>query len=121
MALSRSLEATRQRAGFDALVLADPSGLAIAGAGSAGTCDELAARAAVKVATRPANDTVPCRLDVVARAFQVRRFRIDGVEILLSAAGGDDQNSLSLAEAAAACQRILGRAGRSSSGGCPVG
>jgi Holliday junction resolvase-like predicted endonuclease len=33
-------------------------------------------------AQKPANDTVPCRLDVVQRASGVRRLSVDGVERL---------------------------------------
>ncbi len=104
LSLSRCFESTRRRTGLDTLVLADLSGLAIAGAGPSAACEELAARAAVP----PANDTVPCRFDVVTRAFSVRRLRIDGIEILLCAEGGSPE-PLPLLEAVAACERILGR------------
>jgi hypothetical protein len=112
LALSYWFEAARRRAGLDTLVLSDTGGLAIAGAGNAASCDEIAARAAVLVALRPANDTVPCRLDVVARTFEVRRLRIDGVEVLLCSEGSEGtagEASAALSEAAAGCERILGR------------
>ena len=47
VALSRSLEGSRKRSGIDVIVVADPSGFTIAGAGPAARCDDLAARAAV--------------------------------------------------------------------------
>lgn len=44
---------------------------------------------------RPANDTVPCRLDVVLRAAEVRRLSIDGIERLLCGAGTQASSVLS--------------------------
>jgi hypothetical protein len=85
VALSRLFESARRAGSLEAVVLADEMGLAIAGAGAASLCDELAAHAAVLTAAAPANDTVPCRLDVVARAARIRRLRIDGIEVLLCA------------------------------------
>ncbi|HEX4338047.1 MAG TPA: hypothetical protein VH062_19190 [Polyangiaceae bacterium] len=107
VALSRCFESARRRAGLGALVLADVSGLVIAGAGPAAVCDELAALGAAS-APRPANDTVPCRLDVLSRSLEVRRLRIDGIEVLLCTEGDTDDVE-PLAEAVAGCQRILGR------------
>jgi hypothetical protein len=107
IALSRCFEAARRRAGLGALVLADVSGLVIAGAGPASVCDELAAVGAANGDT-PANDTVPCRLDVLSRALEVRRLRIDGIEVLLCTEGESD-SAAPLADAEAGCQRILGR------------
>ncbi|HVW27903.1 MAG TPA: hypothetical protein VHC69_21205 [Polyangiaceae bacterium] len=107
VALSRCFESARRRAGLGALVLADVSGLVIAGAGPASMCDELAAVSAANWG-RPANDTVPCRLEVLTRALDVRRLRIDGVEVLLCTEGEGDTET-TLAEAMAGCQRILGR------------
>ncbi len=107
IALSRCFESARRRAGLGALVLADVSGLVIAGAGPAAMCDELAAIGAANW-DRPANDTVPCRLDVLTRSLEVRRLRIDGIEVLLCTEG-DSEDMEPLAEAVAGCQRILGR------------
>jgi hypothetical protein len=115
VALSRCFEAARQRAGLHALVLADETGLAIAGAGPAASCDDLAARAAV-ASSRPANDTVPCRLDVVSRTMEVRRLRIDGIDVLLCAEGEKGGLGGHLAAAAAGCERILGRQRRTTTG-----
>jgi hypothetical protein len=107
IALSRCFESARRRAGLGALVLADVSGLVIAGAGPAAVCDELAALGAANW-TKPANDTVPCRLDVITRSLEVRRLRIDGIEVLLCTEG-ESEDAEPLAEAMAGCQRILGR------------
>ena len=109
IALSRLFETARRRAGLDAIVLADDMGLAIAGAGPCLICDDLAARAAVAISARPANDTVPCRLDVLARAMEVRRLRIDGIEVLFCAQGDGPASGTELARAVSGCQRILGR------------
>jgi hypothetical protein len=107
IALSRCFESARRRAGLGALVLADVSGLVIAGAGPASVCDELAAVGAA-YRDEPANDTVPCRLDVLSRALEVRRLRIDGIEVLLCTEG-ESRDTAPLADAEAGCQRILGR------------
>ena len=87
--------------------MADESGLAIAGAGPSAVCDELAAWAAWKT-QHPANDTVPCRLDVVAKRFEIRRLRIDGIEVLLCSEGGTSTIDALLLDAARGCERILG-------------
>ena len=107
IALSRCFESARRRGGLGALVLADVSGLVIAGAGPSSMCDELAAVSAANW-RRPANDTVPCRLDVLTRTLEVRHLRIDGIEVLLCTEGDGDAEE-PLAEAMAGCQRILGR------------
>lgn len=109
IALSRLFETARRRAGLDAIVLADDMGLTIAGAGPCSVCDDLAARAAVAGGGKPANDTVPCRLDVLARTMEVRRLRIDGIEVLLCAEGKGPADGNELAGAVSGCQRILGR------------
>jgi hypothetical protein len=46
----------------------------------------------------------------VARALSVRRLRIDGIEVLLCATGDGGSEQRPLAEAAAACERILASA-----------
>lgn len=109
VALARLFESARRRAGLDAIVLADEAGITIAGAGSASACDDLAARAALVASRGPANDTVPCRLDVLARAMEVRRLRIDGIEVLLCAEGAPSASGTELSGAASGCQRILSR------------
>ncbi len=106
IALSRLLEAARRRGGARALALADETGLCIAGAGDASICERLAAHAPLLARTAPANDVVPCRLDVVERTMQVRRLRIDGIEVLLCA---DGPEPFDMAEAERGSERILGR------------
>lgn len=112
-ALSHLLESTRARAGLDAVVLADDLGLTVAGGGAASLCDALSAEAALVWAGRPANDTVPCRLDVLTRTARVRRLTIDGVELLLCGEGSLSPSEQDLASAIEGCRRILeGRTAR---------
>ena len=112
VALARLFEAARRAGSFEALVLADQHGLPIAGAGAAGVCDRLAAESAV-LSARPANDTVPCRMDVVTRTAKIRRLRIDGIEVLLCGEGeggtraDPERESEALGKAAEGCRRIL--------------
>jgi len=106
VALSRLLEATRRRSGASAVALADETGICIAGAGDSSLCDGLAALAPIVAARAPGNDTIPCRLDVVERTMQVRRLRIDGIEVLLCAEG---PRAVDVSDAEAGSQRILGR------------
>jgi len=109
IALSRLLEGSRRIGGLEALAVSDPTGCLVAGAGAFQACETLAAWAALGSA--PANDIVPTRLDVLARKSEVRRLSIDGVEVLLSAGGGETHaRKKALDHAAAGCQRILGRA-----------
>ncbi|HVU01717.1 MAG TPA: hypothetical protein VHE30_08195 [Polyangiaceae bacterium] len=111
LSLCRLFEAARQRDGLDAVVLADPTGLAIAGAGSAATCDELAALCPFLLGSgdRPANDVVPCRLDVLDRTLAVQRLRIDGIEVFLCAEGLPELGDAGMAGVLEGCQRILSR------------
>ncbi len=109
-ALSRLLDRARRETRIEAVAVADPSGLLVAGAGAAEACDELAAVAPlIARGSSPANDVVPNRLDVLSRRLEVRRVRIDGVEVLLSCQGEREGRELALERAAAGCQRILGR------------
>jgi hypothetical protein len=99
-ALGALLECVRRDGALGALAIADATGILVAGAGPHRRCEQMAA-----LAPLAANDTVPTWLDVIARKMQVRRLRIDGIEVLLSAEGGDEG---ALARAAAGCARILG-------------
>jgi hypothetical protein len=112
VALSRLLDATRREAELEVVAVGDQSGCLVAGAGAARACEELAAVAPlvglVGQATAPENDVVPTRLDVLARRLEVRRLRIDGVEVLISCQGDTQRAERALERAAAGCQRILG-------------
>ncbi len=103
-ALGELLDTVRRDGSFRALAVADPTGVLVAGAGAYADCEELAALAPL-VERQAANDTVPTRLDVVARKMEVRRLTIDGIEVLLCGQGGEGD---ALRRAAAGCARILG-------------
>jgi hypothetical protein len=105
--LTHLLESARRRAAAEALSLADDTGILIAGAGPCHDCELLAALSPLTDARLPANDVVPTRIDVLS-ATVVRRVRIDGVEVLLSARGGDDRRDEALSHAIDGIRRILG-------------
>lgn len=104
-ALDELLDAVRRDSDFRALAVADSAGVLVAGAGAFSECEELAAWAPL-AARSVANDTVPTRLEVVARKMMVRRLTIDGIEVLLCGNGGQSD---ALRRAAVGCARILGR------------
>ena len=107
-ALQCLLESTRCKNGLPVIAVADEAGLLVAGAGAFDACEELAAFAPLLAAPPPANDTVPTRLDVLARRTAVRRIRVDGIEVLICGQGDSPARELALAAVAAGCQRILG-------------
>ena len=113
-ALGELLDSVRREGDFEAVAVADQTGILVAGAGAFSTCEEIAALA--PLALGAANDTIPTRIDVMSRRMQVRRLVLDGVEVLLCGHGGGGQSGQSgqssegqsLARAAAGCARILG-------------
>jgi len=105
-ALDRLLDSVRRDGEFEAVAVADDAGVLVAGAGAFSTCEEIAAVAPIVARADAANDTIPTRLDVIARRMHVRRVRIDGIEVLLCGKGG---RAGELGRAAAGCARILGR------------
>lgn len=89
-AIRHQLDACRQKAGLDAMILADRDGLCIAFSGPAMACEEFAAR--VSILSMPHRSisgfdvelwTEDDRWDVY-----VRRFDVDGFELCLCAVGG---------------------------------
>lgn len=108
-ALARLLEGARRDGNFEALALADEAGILVAGAGAYRACEEIAAFAPIWARSEAANDTIPTRLDVIARRTEIRRLCIDGIQVLLCGQGGTRD---ALSRAAAGCARILGRPGR---------
>jgi hypothetical protein len=105
-ALTRLLDATRQAENLTALAVADGSGCLVAGSGAARLCEELCAYAPLLLRP-PSNDTIPTRLDVIARKTLVRRLSVDGLEVLVCGHGDDPRAALS--RAGDGCARILGR------------
>jgi hypothetical protein len=103
VALTRFLEAARDAAALEALVLGDDLGLLMAGAGAAELCDELAAVAPLFGSAT--NTALPLQLDVLGRGTEVRRLAVDGFDLFISGRGGD--LGPALARVAAGCARIL--------------
>jgi hypothetical protein len=110
--LGRLLESVRREAEFEAVAVADETGILVAGAGAWARCQELAAASSLARPSYAANDTVPTRADVLARRMEVRRLMVDGVQVLLSGSGGKSSAPEALTRAAAGCARILGRSRR---------
>jgi len=108
-ALTRLLDAARRRSGLEALAVAEPGGVLLAGAGPARLCDEMAAWAPL-AEQRPANDAVPSRLDVFERRALVRRLAVDGVELIVCGVGEGEKAQRELGTVAEGCTRILGDA-----------
>jgi hypothetical protein len=108
VALTRLLDAARRAGRLEALAVADESGLLVAGAGLAATCEHLASIAPLA----GANDTVPTRMDVLARRSEVRRLSIDGMGVLICGQGDAPCRDVGMQHAAEGCRRILGRTGR---------
>src|SRR5262249_50811406 len=114
MALHYQLAFVRHEADLDALVLADPAGCLVAGAGAWPTCELLAAYAPVWRDGLPpaelagAEDFASVGLAPPDSSVEVRSVMIDGLEVLLCSRGGSRaERDAGLARAAAGCQRIL--------------
>jgi hypothetical protein len=105
-ALDELLDAVRRNSDFRALAVADSAGVLVAGSGAFAECEELAAWAPLAARQAANDDTVPTRLEVVARKMLVRRLTIDGIEVLLCGHGGQSD---ALRRAAVGCARILGQ------------
>jgi hypothetical protein len=97
-ALHYQLAFARDQGGFDALVLADPSGFLVAGAGAWSTCELLAAYAPLLGRG--------CLSDGPADV-EVHEVAIDGTQALLCARGGVSPSDPLLDHTARGCQRIL--------------
>jgi|GEM_PF-441629 len=94
IALHYQLSRARHDGAIDTLVLADPSGVVVAGAGSWAACEELAAYA--PLFARPglggddgggAGDAVSSRIAELRAEVSVRELTIAGQEVLLCARG----------------------------------
>lgn len=94
-ALSLLLEAARRRQGYAALVIADESGLLVAGSGHFAECEELAAYAPL-AQPRPRGH----------QRREVQSLTVDGIGMLVT---GVDAREPGLEAVVAGCQRILGR------------
>lgn len=119
VALHYQLSSTRARGEVDAIVLADPSGVVVAGAGSWPVCEELAAYAPLLAdgAWASMSDSVSSRVDLLRREVEVRSVSVAGQEVLLCARRQrreeerhGDGVSRDLEQAAAGVTRILSAA-----------
>jgi hypothetical protein len=87
VALHYQLSTTRTRGELDAIVIADASGVVVAGAGSWPVCEELAAYAPLLAegAWGSMTDQVSSRVDDLRDQVEVRTLSVGGQEVLLCA------------------------------------
>lgn len=87
VALHYQLSTTRARGELDAIVIADASGVVVAGAGSWPVCEELAAYAPLLAegAWGSMTDQVSSRVDDLREQVTVRTLIVGGQEVLLCA------------------------------------
>lgn len=120
VALHYQLSETRSRGELDAIVVADTSGVVVAGAGSWPVCEELAAYAPLLAegSWGSMTDSVTSRVETLRRDVEIRALVIGGQEVLLCArrqrrgegcAPGEGVER-DLDQAAAGISRILERA-----------
>lgn len=85
VALHYQLSSTRARSDLDAIVVADPSGVVVAGAGSWPVCEELAAYAPLLADGEWASmsSQVSSRVEALRREVDVRLVSIGSQEVLL--------------------------------------
>jgi hypothetical protein len=111
VALHYQLSSARARGDLDAIVVADPSGVVVAGAGSWPVCEELAAYAPLLADGTWATMTsdVSSRVETLRREVDVRLVPVGGQEVLLCARQKrrSDASVASVADAAAGVRRIL--------------
>lgn len=87
VALHYQLASTRARGDLDAVVVADASGVVVAGAGSWPTCEEIAAYAPLLAdgAWADVNESVSSRVESLRREIEVRSVSIGNQDVLLCA------------------------------------
>lgn len=115
VALHYQLSSSRARGELDAIVVADASGVVVAGAGSWPVCEELAAYAPLLADASWSESTEPVasRVDVLRRDAVVRAVSVGGQQILLCARTKREDaeaTSRELDRAAAGISRILAAA-----------
>lgn len=120
VALHYQLSSARARNEFDAIVVADPSGVVVAGAGSWPVCEELAAYAPLLAdgAWASMSEPVSSRVEALRREVDVRLVSVAGHEVLLctrqsrrpEGAEALDAVERDLTEAARGVSRILSAA-----------
>lgn len=87
VALHYQLTETRSRGELDAIVVADASGVVVAGAGSWPVCEELAAYAPLLAegAWATMTDSVTSRVESLRKDVEVRALSVAGQDVLLCA------------------------------------
>jgi hypothetical protein len=110
IALHYALAHARHEGELDAIVLADPSGIVVAGAGSWAVCEELAAYAPLLAYPEPASVATTKRLDALRKEVEVRSLEVGGQVVLLCARGSSCRSGVrdpALTRAAQGVDRIL--------------
>jgi hypothetical protein len=87
VALHYQLSSTRARGELDAIVVADASGVVVAGAGSWPVCEELAAYAPLLAdgSWAQMSDNVSSRVESLRKDVEIRSISVGGQDILLCA------------------------------------
>ena len=111
IALHYQLAHARTTGALDTIVVADSSGVVVAGAGSWAACEELAAYAPLLAGAhtnvdRGESNESPSRVDVLLRETAIATFQIDDQELLVCARGGAARKG-ALEAAAFGVARIL--------------
>jgi hypothetical protein len=107
VALHYQLSYARKDGRLDAIVVADGSGIMVAGAGAWAICEELAAYAPLLAdASNARSPTTASRVEDLRRHVDVKRVEVDGQEVLLCARGGTTR-TVFLDQAAGGVARIL--------------
>jgi hypothetical protein len=90
IALHYQLAQARTRGALDAIVVADASGVVVAGAGSWAACEELAAYAPLLAESyaAPSSHAEPSRVDALRGQTAVRGLMVDDQQVLVCARGG---------------------------------
>jgi len=92
VALHYHLASARARGNLDAMVLADGSGIVVAGAGSWAMCEEIAAYAPLLAERDPA--PVSARIEALRDAVMVQPLAYSSGPVFLCARGGADEDAL---------------------------
>ncbi len=108
VALHYQLSHARTEGDLDAIVVADASGLVVAGAGSWAVCEELAAYAPFLASKDQGNgeDSVSSRIAALRGTVDVETLSLGSQEVLICARGGRARKE-SLRSAALGVDRIL--------------
>jgi hypothetical protein len=108
VALHYQLAHARHEGRLDAIVVADDSGVVVAGAGAWATCEELAAYAPLLAHGSWAEPglAAPSRVAELRQQVDIQPVDVDGLTVLLCARGGS-MRSMAMDQAAQGVARIL--------------